>query len=65
MSENNAAISKEQGDGDSIVATRVETLGTVRLRHHQTNEVILIPKPSDDPNDPLNWYGFSPEYMPL
>lgn len=33
------------------------TLGTVRLRHATTNEIILVPKPSDDPNDPLNWYG--------
>ncbi|KAL5358608.1 major facilitator superfamily domain-containing protein [Aspergillus floccosus] len=30
-------------------------LGTVRLRDHHTNEIILIPKPSDDPSDPLNW----------
>ncbi|KAF2968839.1 hypothetical protein GQX73_g4744 [Xylaria multiplex] len=32
-----------------------ETLGNVRLRDHHTNEVILIPTPSNDPNDPLNW----------
>lgn len=37
------------------VKKRVRTLGTVRLRHHETNEVILVPTPSDDPNDPLNW----------
>ncbi|GES65255.1 related to HOL1 protein [Aspergillus terreus] len=30
-------------------------LGTVRLRDHHTNKIILIPKPSDDPSDPLNW----------
>ncbi|KAG8165283.1 hypothetical protein KVR01_005558 [Diaporthe batatas] len=34
---------------------RQRTLGNVRLRHHETNEIILIPKPSNDPNDPLNW----------
>ncbi|KAH6648286.1 hypothetical protein BKA67DRAFT_574276 [Truncatella angustata] len=34
---------------------RLRTLGTVRLRHHETNEIILIPTPSNDPNDPLNW----------
>ncbi|KAG6363308.1 hypothetical protein INS49_008405 [Diaporthe citri] len=34
---------------------RQRTLGNVRLRHHETNETILIPTPSNDPNDPLNW----------
>lgn len=34
---------------------RQRTLGNVRLRHHETNEIILIPTPSNDPNDPLNW----------
>lgn len=29
--------------------------GNVRLRDHQTGEIILVPTPSDDPNDPLNW----------
>ncbi|CEJ60600.1 hypothetical protein PMG11_09169 [Penicillium brasilianum] len=32
-----------------------QTLGTVQLRHEETNEIILIPEPSRDPNDPLNW----------
>lgn len=31
------------------------TLGHLRLRHVETNEIILIPTPSNDPNDPLNW----------
>lgn len=31
------------------------TLGHLRLRNEQTNEIILIPTPSTDPNDPLNW----------
>jgi hypothetical protein len=30
-------------------------LGTLRLRHQETQEILLIPTPSDDPNDPLNW----------
>lgn len=34
----------------------VNTLGTVRLHHAETKEVILVPAPSSDPNDPLNWY---------
>ncbi|CAK7233776.1 hypothetical protein SBRCBS47491_008726 [Sporothrix bragantina] len=33
----------------------VNTLGHVRLRDVTTNEIILIPTPSDDPRDPLNW----------
>jgi len=35
--------------------TRRRTLGNVRLRHHETSELILIPAPSEDPNDPLHW----------
>lgn len=31
-------------------------LGSLQLRHHETNEIILIPTPTNDPNDPLNWY---------
>ncbi len=34
---------------------RKRTLGNVRLRHHDTAEIILIPAPSKDPRDPLNW----------
>ncbi|KAI8632364.1 MFS general substrate transporter [Xylariaceae sp. FL1651] len=30
------------------------TLGNIRVRDH-TNQIILIPTPSNDPNDPLNW----------
>jgi hypothetical protein len=41
--------------GSTADVARVRTLGTVRLRHHATNEIILIPTPSNDPNDPLNW----------
>lgn len=36
-------------------ARRVVTLGSVRHRDAETNEIILIPTPSNDPNDPLNW----------
>lgn len=35
---------------------RVHTLGSVRLQKQGTKEIILIPTPSTDPNDPLNWY---------
>jgi hypothetical protein len=33
------------------------SLGTVQLRHEVTNEVILVPTPSNNPNDPLNWWA--------
>lgn len=34
---------------------RLHTLGSVRHRHEHTGQIILIPTPSNDPNDPLNW----------
>lgn len=39
--------------------SKKETLGNVQLRHHETNEIILVPTPTSDPNDPLNWYNSS------
>lgn len=43
-------------DDASITPDRDHNLGHLRLRHQETNEIILIPTPSGDPNDPLNWY---------
>lgn len=37
------------------VQLKHETLGNVRLRHHETNEIILVPTPTRDPKDPLTW----------
>ncbi|KAK5686541.1 hypothetical protein LTS10_002661 [Elasticomyces elasticus] len=37
----------------------IETLGSVRLQQANTGVTLLIPQPSDDPNDPLRWsYAF-------
>lgn len=36
--------------------SRKRTLGNLRLIDQETNTVILVPTPSSDPNDPLNWY---------
>ncbi|CAI7623850.1 unnamed protein product [Penicillium manginii] len=36
-------------------SAQLKTLGHLRLRDEETNEVILVPTPSDDPKDPLNW----------
>ncbi|KAF4984073.1 hypothetical protein FZEAL_652 [Fusarium zealandicum] len=35
--------------------TRRHALGHVRIRNQETNALILIPTPSSDPKDPLNW----------
>ncbi|KAK5059919.1 hypothetical protein LTR84_009802 [Exophiala bonariae] len=40
-------------DPDEI--QRGGNLGHLRLRHIETNEIILIPTPSQDPKDPLTW----------
>lgn len=37
------------------ITKRIHTLGSVRHRHEHTGQIILIPTPSKDPNDPLNW----------
>lgn len=40
---------------EKLAGPRKHTLGTVHLRDNETNETILVPTPSNDPNDPLNW----------
>lgn len=40
---------------DEQEGAQVKTLGHLRLRDEDTNEVILVPTPSNDPKDPLNW----------
>lgn len=52
-----ASLGADRG-ADPVEKTRKRTLGNVRLRHPETNEIILIPTPSSDPNDPLNWYVY-------
>lgn len=45
----------ERVDSYEKPVKRTVTLGTVQSRHAHTNEIILVPTPSNDPNDPLNW----------
>jgi hypothetical protein len=45
-----------EDDGAKVLLKQTRTLGSVRHRHEDTNEIILIPQPSTDPNDPLNWW---------
>jgi MFS family permease len=42
-------------DRNSGNLKKIQNLGSLRLRHVDTNEIILIPTPTNDPNDPLNW----------
>jgi hypothetical protein len=45
----------EHGDPvkSSEQVTHVQSLGSVRLRSERTGEIILVPTPTKDPNDPL------------
>ncbi|OAA67507.1 MFS transporter [Cordyceps fumosorosea ARSEF 2679] len=52
-------------DRGSGVTTRKATLGNVRLRDQENNEIILIPTPSSDPNDPLNWSQWRKKYAAI
>jgi hypothetical protein len=38
-----------------IATTHLEDIEGLQLRNPHTNEIILFPVPSNDPNDPLNW----------
>ncbi|KAK7745338.1 hypothetical protein SLS53_002834 [Cytospora paraplurivora] len=57
MAEDNIAqvLNADDRENPKVEKHRHRTLGNVRLRHHETDEIILVPTPSNDPNDPLNW----------
>lgn len=40
---------------DLSLRNQKAALGNVRLRHQESQTIILVPAPSSDPNDPLNW----------
>lgn len=46
----------ETMDDMDVQPRQVDAVGTHRLRDVDSKRVILIPTPSSDPNDPLNWY---------
>jgi len=48
-------MTKYTTDRDAEEVQHGTNLGHVRLRHVETNDIILIPTPSNDPKDPLNW----------
>ena len=63
----NAALEQSTSnviDPDTICATttraeRVGTYGTIQHHDPVTGNIVLNPKPSNDINDPLNWYGLN------
>ncbi|KAI1844279.1 hypothetical protein JX265_007882 [Neoarthrinium moseri] len=63
MADIDVTPTKSLGQDPVVDEKRMNALGTVRLRHHETNEIILIPTPSNDPNDPLNWSKTYKWYM--
>jgi hypothetical protein len=50
------ALDPHAEEHDIKEQSRKRTLGNLRLIDQETNAVILVPTPSSDPNDPLNWY---------
>jgi hypothetical protein len=49
---------KQVDPGFAENVARVQSLGSVRLRNATTGELVLVPTPTKDPNDPL--VSFSP-----
>jgi hypothetical protein len=43
-----------------LPAKRAAALGSLRHRDELTGEILLVPAPSQDPNDPLNWCELLP-----
>ncbi|KAF3038059.1 hypothetical protein E8E11_005361 [Didymella keratinophila] len=44
---------------DPADVKKTNNLGSLQLRHIDSNQIILIPTPTNDPNDPLNWsFGY-------
>lgn len=50
-----AGLAASTADGRDA-ERRTRTLGSVRLMRHDTKARILVPRPTCDPNDPLNWH---------
>lgn len=51
---NDAETNLEQGISKfGEEAKRIQSLGSVRLRNENTGEIVLVPTPTKDPNDPL------------
>jgi hypothetical protein len=46
-------VSLEKNESKQPHLIHTQTLGSIRLRDQHTGEVILVPTPTKDPNDPL------------
>jgi hypothetical protein len=45
-------------DRDPKDAKKMHNLGSLRLRHVDSNQIILVPTPTADPNGPLSSSSF-------
>lgn len=50
-----STITAEAGKVTMNATRHEKTLGELRLCDPETDIIILIPTPTNDPNDPLNW----------
>ncbi|KAI5465860.1 major facilitator superfamily domain-containing protein [Mariannaea sp. PMI_226] len=62
-SSNSTAIEITGSTHEATVSNRKHTLGNVQLRDRETNALLLIPIPSQDPHDPLNWPQWRKYYI--
>ena len=38
-----------------LISPAADIAGTHRLKNKEGTDIVLVPQPTDDPNDPLNW----------
>lgn len=50
---------------DSGSDAEVRALDKTSLKHDETGEIVLVPQPSDSPNDPYNWPKWKKELFML
>lgn len=50
-------------DDRSINATESQILGSLKRDTGRNAHIVLVPQPSDDPNDPLNWPRWQRDFV--
>ncbi|KYK58287.1 MFS transporter [Drechmeria coniospora] len=65
MAEDDIVAQAPRPDVEDVVDEKRprRTLGNVRLMHHDTQVIILVPTPTSDANDPLNWPRWQKLYV--
>lgn len=51
-------LGKDKGDMDVKVPGTIHLVdleGNMNVRHEEGDDIVLVPQPTDDPEDPLNW----------